>query len=95
MAIISISLAALEYCRFGPILLLTFSHQDHLLRANVLVPVVLRLSDFGLSRLSRTAVSHVVDFVYRGEVVVPGERVAEVCAAAHALGRYTEKIKRC
>ncbi len=58
---------------------------EKLLKANVMIPVMLRLEDFGLS-LSRRAVSNVVDFVYRGEVVVPGDRMGDVCAPAHALG---------
>ncbi len=65
--------------------MIILDYQEKLLKANVMIPVMLRLEDFGLT-LSRRAVSHVVDFVYRGEVVVPGERVKDVCAAAHALG---------
>ena len=49
------------------------------------MPVILRLEDFGLE-LKRDAVSYIIEFVYRGEVNIPGEKLTEVCAAAHTLG---------
>ena len=42
------------------------------------VPVILRLEDFGLE-LKRDAVSYIIEFVYRGEVNIPGERLTDVC----------------
>ena len=59
--------------------------KDQLCKQNVQVPVILRLEDFGLE-LKRDAVSYIIEFVYRGEVNIPGERLTEVCAAAHTLG---------
>ena len=43
------------------------SSQDQLCKANVLVPVILRLEDFGVE-LSKDAVRFVIEFIYRGEV---------------------------
>ena len=37
-------------------------------------------------KLNREAVSYMIEFVYRGEVNIPGEKLTEVCAAAHTLG---------
>jgi len=59
--------------------------KDQLCKQNVQVPVILRLEDFGLE-LKRDAVSYIIEFVYRGEVNIPGERLTEVCQAAHTLG---------
>ncbi len=59
--------------------------RDQLCRANVNVPVLLRLEDFGLGAITSEAVGYVLEFAYRGEVVIPGERLSDVCAAAHAL----------
>ena len=42
------------------------------------MPVILRLEDFGLE-LKRDAVSYIIEFVYRGEVNIPGERLTDVC----------------
>ncbi len=49
-------------------------------------PVQVNLGEFGLTSVTLTSVRLVVDFVYRGEVIVPGERMDEVCHTAHALG---------
>lgn len=54
--------------------------------ANVREPVQVNLGEFGLTSVTPTSVRLVVDFVYRGEVIVPGERMDEVCHTAHALG---------
>ena len=59
--------------------------KDQLCKQNVQAPVILRLEDFGLE-LKREAVSYIIEFVYRGEVNIPGEKLTEVCAAAHTLG---------
>ena len=59
--------------------------KDQLCKQNVQAPVILRLEDFGLE-LKRDAVSYIIEFVYRGEVNIPGEKLTEVCAAAHSLG---------
>eukprot|EP00094_Tigriopus_californicus_P007796 TCALIF_07508-PA protein Name:"Similar to Zfp26 Zinc finger protein 26 (Mus musculus)" AED:0.37 eAED:0.37 QI:0/0/0/0.37/1/1/8/0/1106 len=59
--------------------------KDQLCQANVLVPVLIRLEDFGLD-LHFEAVSSVIEFVYRGQVVIPGQRLTHVCQAAHGLG---------
>lgn len=59
--------------------------KDQLCKQNVQVPVIIRLEDFGLE-LKRDAVSYIIEFVYRGEVNIPGERLTEVCQAAHTLG---------
>ena len=40
--------------------------------------MILRLEDFGLE-LKRDAVSYIIEFVYRGEVNIPGERLTDVC----------------
>ncbi|QQP39193.1 Uncharacterized protein FKW44_019991 [Caligus rogercresseyi] len=61
--------------------------RDQLTKANVLVPVILRLEDFGLE-LKREAVSYIVEFIYCGEVLIPGECLSDVCVAAHTLGIY-------
>lgn len=61
--------------------------KEQLCKANVLVPVILKLEDFGLE-LSREAVGYLIEFVYRGEVVIPGDSLADVCDAAHSLGIY-------
>ncbi|CAB4065019.1 KRAB [Lepeophtheirus salmonis] len=61
--------------------------KDQLTKANVLVPVILRLEDFGLE-LKREAVGYIVEFIYRGEVLIPGECLSDVCVAAHTLGIY-------
>ena len=50
-----------------------------------MVPVILRLEDFGL-QVKKDALTFVIDFIYRGEVVVPGDKLPDVCGAAHALG---------
>ena len=59
--------------------------KDQLCKQNVQAPVILRLEDFGLE-LKREAVAYIIEFVYRGEVNIPGEKLTEVCAAAHTLG---------
>ena len=59
--------------------------KEQLGKANVTVPVIVRLEDFGLD-VKREALGYIVDFIYRGEVVVPGEKLSDVCAAAHILG---------
>ena len=48
------------------------------------MPVILRLEDFGLE-LKRDAVSYIIEFVYRGEVNIPGERLTDVCQVASFL----------
>ena len=47
--------------------------------------MILRLEDFGLE-LKREALSYIIEFVYCGEVNIPGEKLTEVCQAAHTLG---------
>ena len=59
--------------------------KDQLCKQNIQGPVILRLEDFGLE-LRRDAVSYIIEFVYRGEVNIPGEKLTEVCQAAHTLG---------
>ena len=59
--------------------------KDQLCKQNIQGPVILRLEDFGLE-LKRDAVSYIIEFVYRGEVNIPGEKLTEVCQAAHTLG---------
>ena len=44
-----------------------------------------RLEDFGLE-LKRDAVNYIIEFVYRGEVDILGEKLTDFCAAAHTLG---------
>lgn len=48
-------------------------------------PVILRLEDFNL-KLKREAVSFLVEFIYKGETVIPAEILSGVCEAAHSLG---------
>ena len=59
--------------------------KEQLCKPNVQAPVILRLEDFGLE-LKQEAVSYIIEFLYRGEVNIPGEKLTEVCAAAHTLG---------
>ena len=59
--------------------------KDQLCKQNIQGPVILRLEDFGLE-LKGDAVSYIIEFVYRGEVNIPGEKLTEVCQAAHTLG---------
>merc|ERR1711997_1025210 len=59
--------------------------KDQLCRANVLVPVVLRLEDFGL-RLSYEAVSLIIEFIYKGEVNIASNQLITMANAAHGLG---------
>jgi hypothetical protein len=59
--------------------------REQLCKVNVQVPVILRLEDFGLE-LKRDAVSYIIEFIYRGEVNIPGDRLTDVCQAAHTLG---------
>lgn len=40
--------------------------KTQLCKAKVMVPVILQLEDFDL-KLTKEALSHVVDFIYRGE----------------------------
>ena len=54
-------------------------------RANVLVPVVLRLEDFGFN-LTYEAVSLVIEFVYKGEVKIASSQLIVLANAAHSLG---------
>ena len=54
-------------------------------RANVLVPVVLRLEDFDF-HLTYEAVSLIIEFIYRGEVVIASNQLIMVANAAHSLG---------
>ncbi len=44
-----------------------------------------RLEDFGLE-LKRDAVNYIIEFVYRGEVDILGEKLTDFCQAAHTLG---------
>ena len=48
-------------------------------------PVILKLEDFNL-KLKREAVSYLVEFIYKGEVVIPADLLSPVCEAAHILG---------
>ncbi len=50
-------------------------------------PAILKLEDFGLD-LKRQAVSYLIEFVYNGEVTIPGELLSSICEAAHSLGIY-------
>jgi hypothetical protein len=59
--------------------------KEHLCKANVRAPVILKLEDFDLN-LKREAVSYLVEFIYKGEVVIPGDLLSPVCEAAHCLG---------
>ena len=45
--------------------------QDQLCKANVMVPVIIRLEDFGFE-LQKEAVGFIIEFIYRGTVVIPG-----------------------
>ena len=54
-------------------------------RANVLVPVVLRLEDYGF-HLSYEAVSLIIEFVYKGEVNIASNQLIVMATAAHSLG---------
>jgi hypothetical protein len=64
----------------------TFFRQ-HLTRAGLPnMPAELRLEDFGLASVSREAVRILLEFAYRGEVVVPAGYCDKVRAAAEALG---------
>ena len=62
---------------FGSISL-TLWHKRQKAQSLGQVPVILRLEDFGLE-LKRDAVSYIIEFVYRGEVNIPGERLTDVC----------------
>ena len=59
--------------------------REQLCKANVMVPVILRLEDFGID-ISSEALGYMIEFVYRGDVVIPGERLSDVCKVVHALG---------
>jgi hypothetical protein len=59
--------------------------QEQLCRANVLVPVVLRLEDFGFN-LSYEAVSLIIEFIYKGEVNIASNQLIGMAHAAHSLG---------
>jgi len=48
-------------------------------------PVILKLEDFHM-KLKREAVSHIVEFIYKGEIVIPANLLSPVCEAAHNLG---------
>ena len=62
--------------------------RDQLTKANCLVPVIVKLEEFGL-HLNPDAVGHIVEFVYRGEVVIPGDRLEDMCEAVQALGIHS------
>ena len=51
------------------------------------MPVILRLEDFGLE-LKRDAVSYIIEFVYRGEVNIPGERLTDVCQVTNLKEKW-------
>ena len=59
--------------------------QEQLCRANVLVPVVLRLEDFGFN-ISYEAVSLIIEFIYKGEVNIASNQLIIMAHAAHSLG---------
>ena len=60
--------------------------RERLLKANVDAPVLVRLEDFGL-KVKLSALKAVVEFVYRGEVVVASrDKLNELGQAAHSLG---------
>ena len=48
-------------------------------------PVILKLEDFNM-KLKREAVSYIVEFIYKGEIVIPANLLSPVCEAAHNLG---------
>ena len=50
-----------------------------------MAPLILKLEDFNL-KLKREAVSYLVEFIYKGEVVIPADLLSSVCDAAHSLG---------
>ena len=49
--------------------------------------VILKLEDFNL-KLKSEAVSFLLDFIYKGEVVIPANLLSSVCEAAHELGVF-------
>ena len=59
-----------------------FILQEHLCRANVLAPVILRLEDFGHT-LKFDCVQSVVEYVYRGEVLI------QVCSLFSCLSVFS------
>ena len=60
--------------------------RERLLKANVDAPVLIRLEDFGLN-VKLSALKAVVEFVYRGEVVVASrDKLNDLGTAAHSLG---------
>jgi len=59
--------------------------KEQLCKYNVGAQVILRLEDFGLE-LKRDAVNYIIEFIYSGEVNIPGEKLTDLCQAAHTLG---------
>ena len=59
--------------------------EEQLCKPNVRAPVSIRLEDFRLG-LRQEAVSYIIEFMYRGEINIPVEKLTEVYAAAHTLG---------
>lgn len=60
--------------------------KEHLCKSSsARAPVILKLEDFKL-KLKREAVSYLVEFIYKGEVVIPANLLSSVCEAAHSLG---------
>ena len=53
--------------------------------SNMRAPVILKLEDFNM-KLKKEAVNFIVEFIYNGQVNIPGELLTPVCEAAHALG---------
>ena len=66
--------------------------QEQLCRANVLAPVILRLEDFGHD-LRLESVQAIVEYIYRGEVLIESDRFMDVAEAAHTLGVNGLKVR--